>query len=178
MMAADHADLVAVGPDGREAVRAGLKELERYGYLVRERLRRANGTLGEVVYSITDRPATLGVALLEAPSTLVTEDEHDVGFGAGIRRGVMAADQFTQIANGLFRDSRLSFSLAFIVCACLHQPSFCRFCCAFRRDGCGSGVCSSSRSVGRGPRCRISVLWPAEESSCGGGENLGGLVQA
>ncbi|MGW4559060.1 hypothetical protein ACWEOV_36275 [Streptomyces sp. NPDC004365] len=70
VMAADHADLVAVGPDGREAVRAGLKELERYGYLVRERLRRANRTLGEVVYSITDRPATLGVALLEAPSTL------------------------------------------------------------------------------------------------------------
>ncbi|WP_455357114.1 hypothetical protein [Streptomyces sp. SYSU K217416] len=30
-------------------------------------------------------------------------------FGAGIRRGVMAADQFTQIANGLFRDRRLSF---------------------------------------------------------------------
>ncbi|MEV7888578.1 hypothetical protein ACWD3I_44190 [Streptomyces sp. NPDC002817] len=30
-------------------------------------------------------------------------------FGAGIRRGVMAADQFTQIANGLFRDERLSF---------------------------------------------------------------------
>ncbi|MGA5284886.1 hypothetical protein ACPCSK_31465 [Streptomyces griseoincarnatus] len=31
------------------------------------------------------------------------------GFGAGIRRGVMAGDQFTQIANGLFRDGRLSF---------------------------------------------------------------------
>nr|WP_256255739.1 hypothetical protein [Streptomyces sp. MUSC 14] len=31
------------------------------------------------------------------------------GFVAGIRRGVMAADQFTQIANGLFRDPRLSF---------------------------------------------------------------------
>lgn len=30
-------------------------------------------------------------------------------FGAGIRRGVMAADRFTQIANGLFRDPRLSF---------------------------------------------------------------------
>ncbi|MEU6653371.1 hypothetical protein ABZ904_29035 [Streptomyces sp. NPDC046900] len=103
------AHLVAVGPDGREAVRAGLKELERYGYLVRERLRRANGTLGEVVYSITDRPATLDVALLEATSTLANDDEHDVGFGAGIRRGVMAADQFTQIANELFRDSRLSF---------------------------------------------------------------------
>ncbi|MFI6360754.1 hypothetical protein ACIBJF_51575 [Streptomyces sp. NPDC050743] len=30
-------------------------------------------------------------------------------FGAGVRRGVMGADQFTQIANGLFRDTRLSF---------------------------------------------------------------------
>lgn len=30
-------------------------------------------------------------------------------FGAGVRRGVMAADGFTQIANGLFRDGRLSF---------------------------------------------------------------------
>ncbi|MED7828727.1 hypothetical protein, partial [Streptomyces chiangmaiensis] len=103
------AHLVAVGPDGREAVRAGLKELERYGYLIRERLRRANGTLREVVYSITDRPAALDASLLEATSTVVIDDEHDVGFGAGIRRGVMAADQFTQIANGLFRDSRLSF---------------------------------------------------------------------
>jgi hypothetical protein len=103
------AHMVSVGPDGREAVSAGLKELERYGYLIRERMRRPNGTLGEVVYSITDRPATLDVALLEATSTLAIEDEHDAGFGAGIRRGVMAADQFTQIANGLFRDSRLSY---------------------------------------------------------------------
>lgn len=30
------------------------------------------------------------------------------GFGAGIRRGVMAADQFTQISGGLFRDGLLS----------------------------------------------------------------------
>lgn len=30
-------------------------------------------------------------------------------FGAGIRRGMMAADQFTQIANALFHDSQLSF---------------------------------------------------------------------
>ncbi|MFC8350054.1 hypothetical protein [Streptomyces sp. NPDC057280] len=28
--------------------------------------------------------------------------------GAGLRRGVMAADQFTQIANGLLRDPQLS----------------------------------------------------------------------
>ncbi|MFF9818906.1 hypothetical protein [Streptomyces sp. NPDC014006] len=103
------AHLASVGPDGREAVRAGLKELERYGYLIRERLRRPNGTLGEVVYSITDHPTTLDVARVEATSTLTIADESDASSGAGIRRGVMAADQFTQIANGLFRDTRLSF---------------------------------------------------------------------
>ncbi|WP_354671325.1 hypothetical protein [Streptomyces sp. S.PB5] len=30
-------------------------------------------------------------------------------YGMGIRRGVMAGDQFTQIVNGLFRDERMSF---------------------------------------------------------------------
>ncbi|WP_331732593.1 hypothetical protein [Streptomyces sp. NBC_00989] len=103
------AQLVSVGPDGRDAVRAGLRELERHGYLIRERLRRPNGTLGEVVYSITDHPATFDAALPEAASGLAIGDEHHRGFGAGIRRGVMAADGYTQIANGLFRDSELSF---------------------------------------------------------------------
>ncbi|MET9063297.1 hypothetical protein ABZX99_36455 [Streptomyces antibioticus] len=104
------AHLVAVGPDGREAIRAGLRELERYGYLIRERLRRPNGTLGDVVYSITDRPAaTLDTVLREANLVPATDDGHGIGLGAGIRRGVMAADQFTQIANGLFREPWLSF---------------------------------------------------------------------
>ncbi|MGW6317587.1 hypothetical protein [Streptomyces sp. NPDC055099] len=31
------------------------------------------------------------------------------GYGAGIRRGEMAGDRFTQIANALFRDKRISF---------------------------------------------------------------------
>lgn len=103
------ADLVRLGPDGREAVRAALVELERHGYLVRERLRRPDGTLGEIVYCITDRPAILDTALFEA-------DAMSTGPGtgqgstspAGIRRGVMAGDQFTQIANTLFRDTQLS----------------------------------------------------------------------
>ncbi|WP_060903254.1 hypothetical protein [Streptomyces europaeiscabiei] len=104
------ADLVRLGPDGREAVRTGLKELEAHGYLIRERLRRPDGTLGEIVYCITDRPATLDIGLLEADLVIaVPEAGHAGGFGAGIRRGVMAADQFTQIANGLFRTTELSY---------------------------------------------------------------------
>ncbi|MER6548475.1 hypothetical protein [Streptomyces sp. NPDC001250] len=104
------ADLIRLGSDGREAVRGGLKELETHGYLIRERLRRPGGTLGEIVYCITDRPAALDVALIEAGLAGVSaESGPDSGFGAGIRRGVMAADQFTQVANALFRDSRISF---------------------------------------------------------------------
>jgi hypothetical protein len=104
------ADLVRLGPDGREAVRAGLKKLETHGYLIRERLRRPDGTLGEIVYCITDRPASLDVALIEAGLvSTVPRAGHDSGFQAGVRRGVMAADQFTQIANGLLRETQLSF---------------------------------------------------------------------
>ncbi|MGI5518721.1 hypothetical protein [Streptomyces sp. CA-106131] len=103
-------DLVRLGPDGREAVRTGLQELETHGYLIRERLRRPDGTLGEIAYCITDRPATSDIALIEADLMgTAPEAEHANGLPAGIRRGVMAADQFTQIANGLFRDTRLSF---------------------------------------------------------------------
>ncbi|KUN57238.1 hypothetical protein AQJ46_48000 [Streptomyces canus] len=104
------ADLVRLGPDGREAVRTGLQELEAHGYLIRERLRRPDGTLGEIVYCITDRPATLDFALIEAQLAIATpEAGHAGGFRAGICRGVMAADQFTQIANGLFRTPELSY---------------------------------------------------------------------
>ncbi|MFF1743751.1 hypothetical protein [Streptomyces mirabilis] len=104
------AALVALGPGGRDAVRAGLNELEKCGYLVRDRVRRPNGTLGEIVYSITDRSAAPDVPLIDpvsAPAFL--EAGSDAGFGAGIRRGVMAGDRFTQIANALFRDTRISF---------------------------------------------------------------------
>ncbi|WP_455362356.1 hypothetical protein [Streptomyces sp. SYSU K21746] len=104
------AALVALGPDGRDAVRAGLNGLEKCGYLVRDRVRRPNGTLREIVYSITDSPAAPDVPLTDPASAPVfLELGSDAGFGAGIRRGVMAGDQFTQIANGLFRDTRISF---------------------------------------------------------------------
>ncbi|MEU5323435.1 helix-turn-helix domain-containing protein [Streptomyces sp. NPDC021056] len=103
-------DLVRVGPDGRDAVRTGLWELEAHGYLIRERLRRPDGTLAKIVYCITDRPATVDLALIEAGlGSMVFDTEAGGGVGSGVRRGVMAADQFTQIANALFRDARLSF---------------------------------------------------------------------
>ncbi|MFE5191688.1 hypothetical protein [Streptomyces sp. NPDC056628] len=107
--------LVALGPDGRDAVRAGLNELEKFGYLVRDRVRHPDGTLGGSVYSITGRPAAWDVPPID-PASAAQEPadgtdlgKPDNGFGAGIRRGEMAGDQFTQIANALFRDNRLSF---------------------------------------------------------------------
>ncbi|MFC8349804.1 hypothetical protein [Streptomyces sp. NPDC057280] len=106
------AGLVRCGPDGRDAVRTGLKELERHGYLVRERLRRSDGTLGEIVYSITDRPAFVDAVLADAAAAVDAPSPRmggGSGCGMGVRRGVMAGDQFTQIANGLFRHERLSF---------------------------------------------------------------------
>ncbi|MEU9191071.1 hypothetical protein AB0D14_42590 [Streptomyces sp. NPDC048484] len=106
------AGLVRSGPDGRDAVRTGLKELETHGYLIRERLRRTNGTLGEIVYSITDHPTFVDALMADAATVLHAPSAPRDGqgdYGMGIRRGVMAGDQFTQIANGLFRDNRMSF---------------------------------------------------------------------
>lgn len=53
------ADLVRASTDGKSAVTAGVKELEQFGYLTRDRERNPDGTLGGAVYSITDMPAHL-----------------------------------------------------------------------------------------------------------------------
>ncbi|KOV71846.1 hypothetical protein ADL00_06955 [Streptomyces sp. AS58] len=50
------ADLARRGRDGEAAVRSGLKELEKHGFLRRERERHADGTLGAAAYVITDLP--------------------------------------------------------------------------------------------------------------------------
>jgi hypothetical protein len=106
------ADLVRSGPDGRDAVRTGLMELEKHGYLIRERLRRTNGTLGSATYCITDQPAFADALMADAATAVHAPSAPSDGrgeYGMGIRRGVMAGDQFTQIANSMFRDHRMSF---------------------------------------------------------------------
>ena len=50
--------IAAAMKDGVSAIKGGLQELERYGYLVRSQDRRANGTLGPIVYRITDMPSS------------------------------------------------------------------------------------------------------------------------
>ncbi|MFF7452539.1 MULTISPECIES: hypothetical protein [unclassified Streptomyces] len=49
-------DLARRGRDGVAAVRSGLKELEKHGFLLREQTRNHDGTLGVVMYCITDLP--------------------------------------------------------------------------------------------------------------------------
>lgn len=48
--------LAACMKDGRDSIRAGLKELEDEGYLVRTRERNADGTLGETIYDLCQNP--------------------------------------------------------------------------------------------------------------------------
>ncbi|MEV4379663.1 hypothetical protein [Streptosporangium sp. NPDC049644] len=56
--------IVCAAPDGRDAARTAIAELETYGYLVRERERGHDGRLGGVTYIICD-PWSLRPALDE-----------------------------------------------------------------------------------------------------------------
>lgn len=50
------AGLAAICKDGEDSIRSGLKELEQYGYLVRERERDENGRMRGIVYHIYEIP--------------------------------------------------------------------------------------------------------------------------
>ncbi|MFI7008870.1 hypothetical protein [Streptomyces sp. NPDC050145] len=63
--------LIKAGPEGRDALRSALRELETFGYLVRERARAAGGQLGETRYFITDMPA--GTELVGLPAQAVDD---------------------------------------------------------------------------------------------------------
>lgn len=48
--------IAAAMKDGVSAIKAGLRELEQHGYLLRSQERRADGTMGPILYQITDMP--------------------------------------------------------------------------------------------------------------------------
>lgn len=50
--------LVSISKEGRDGVRSAINELEKYGYLVRERVREGNGKLGGIIYHIYEVPLT------------------------------------------------------------------------------------------------------------------------
>lgn len=52
-------DLIKRAADGRDSVRTGLRELEKYGYLSRRQIRGENGSFGHLEYSVYERPITL-----------------------------------------------------------------------------------------------------------------------
>lgn len=64
--------LVRGGPEGREAIRGAIRELEKAGYLERKRRRQANGTLSGTDYELRDPgtvPPTSEKPTLAEPST-------------------------------------------------------------------------------------------------------------
>ena len=48
--------LAAICKDGVDSICAGVQELERHGYVVRARVRNANGQLGAIEYTILEQP--------------------------------------------------------------------------------------------------------------------------
>ena len=50
--------LAHICKDGVDSITTALKELERHGYLTRQRLRYDNGQLGDIEYTIHEKPAT------------------------------------------------------------------------------------------------------------------------
>lgn len=52
--------LAHICKDGVDSISTALKELERHGYLTRQRLRNGNGQLGDIEYTIHEKPVTAG----------------------------------------------------------------------------------------------------------------------
>lgn len=55
------ASLVSGGPEGRDAIRKALLELEQYGYLTRTQHHSDDGQFGDMVYKVTDMPDGLNI---------------------------------------------------------------------------------------------------------------------
>ena len=51
--------LARICKDGVDSICAGVRELEEHGYVIRQRVRNANGQLGAIEYTILSSPAHL-----------------------------------------------------------------------------------------------------------------------
>lgn len=73
--------LVGAGVEGREALRTAIKELEKFGYLERERERNSDGTLAGVDYVIRDpwsiEPTSDNPTLVDPPHKKTISQEHE-----------------------------------------------------------------------------------------------------
>ncbi|MGP4112344.1 hypothetical protein ACTWP5_15705 [Streptomyces sp. 4N509B] len=70
--------LVRSGPEGREAIMSGLRELERYGYLARHQERDERGRMGTAVYRITDSPRRAGSATPPTPQARTSRPSSEI----------------------------------------------------------------------------------------------------
>ena len=55
--------LARICKDGVDSICATVRELEGAGYIVRERERHADGTLGDIEYTILEQPASAGCCI-------------------------------------------------------------------------------------------------------------------
>lgn len=62
--------LEAVLKEGRDSIRAGLDELERRGYLIREQIRDNNGAFGRIDYIVFEEPQTNEVCADESVESI------------------------------------------------------------------------------------------------------------
>jgi hypothetical protein len=73
--------IAAAMKDGVAAIKAGLRELEEFGYLLRSQDRRTNGTMGPIVYRITDMPRSQPVGGIRTPGATCEDSESDQSSG-------------------------------------------------------------------------------------------------
>jgi hypothetical protein len=83
--------IAAAMKDGVASIKAGLRELEEFGYLVRSQDRRPNGTLGPIVYRITDMPRSQPVSEI-LPAGVTCEDAAPDSPGESFRRSKPVVD--------------------------------------------------------------------------------------
>ena len=66
--------LARICKDGIDSISGGIRELEEHGYLIRERVRGANGQLGSIEYTILEQPIRTMVQEIVSTYSCISED--------------------------------------------------------------------------------------------------------